>query len=139
MEKPLLNDQGEYPDDSVLARHLGRAKGAWDAFVAGVASRFPDASLEWRYYNDGKAWLCKMVRKKKTVCWVSVWDKRFKTTFYFTDKNDKDIAALPIAPDLKASYAAHDRIGKLRPLTVVVAGKKGLEPVFEVAKYKIRL
>ena len=137
MERPLLNDQGEYPDDAVLARHLGRAKAAWDAFAAGVASGFPDASLEWRYYNDGKAWLCKVVRKKKTVCWVSVWDKSFRTTFYFTDKNDKEIAALPIAPDLKASYAAADRIGKLKPFTVVVGSKKALEPVFALVKYKI--
>ncbi len=137
MERPLLNDQSEYPDDAVLATHLGRAKTAWDTFAAGVASGFPDASLEWRYYNDGKAWLCKLVRKKKTVCWVSVWDKCFKTTFYFTAKNDEDIDALPIAPDLKASYAASDCIGKLKPFTVVVRNKKGLEPVFTLVKYKV--
>ena len=51
---------------------------AWDAFAAGVAARFGDASLEWRYDNDGNAWLGKVVRKKKTVCWVSVWDRFFK-------------------------------------------------------------
>ncbi len=137
MEERLLNDPGEYPDDAVLARHLGRAKLAWDAFAAGIASAFPGVSLEWRYYNDGKSWLCKVVNKKKTVCWVSVWDKCFKTTFYFMARHDKDIEALPIASELKHSYAAHDRVGKLRPFTIVVGTKKGLQSVFELVKYKI--
>ena len=101
MDRPLLNDRNEYPDDGVLAAHLGRAKSAWDAFAAGVAARFGDASLEWRYYNDGNAWLCKVVRKKKTVCWVSVWDRFFKTTFYFTAKSDRGIESLPIPSDVK--------------------------------------
>ena len=136
MERPLLNDKGEYPDDAVLARHLGRAKAAWDAFTAGAAERFPDATLEWRYYNDGKAWLCKLVRKKKTVCWISIWNRFFKTTFYFTAKSDKDIEKLPIASELKDSYRAHETIGKLKPLTIEVKTRKALEPVFVLVKYK---
>ena len=136
MERPLLNDKNEYPDDEVLAKHLGRAKLAWDAFAAGVAARFGDASLEWRYYNDGKAWLCKVVRKKKTVCWVSVWDRFFKTTFYFTAKSDRDIESLPIPSDAKDSYRAHESIGKLKPFTIEVRTKKALEVVFVLVKYK---
>jgi hypothetical protein len=58
-------------------------------------------ATEQRHYNDGKAWLCKLAHKKKTVCWVSIWDKFFKTIFYFTAKNDRDIEALPIASDVR--------------------------------------
>jgi hypothetical protein len=136
-DKPLLNDQSEFPDDAVLERYLGRAKGAWDSFAAGISEAFPDASLEWRFYNDGKAWLCKLSRKKKTVCWVSVWDKFFRTTFYFTAKNDRDIESLPIAPSLKDAYRACKPIGALKPLTVEVKNKKALDAVFVVAKYKV--
>ncbi len=118
MEQPLLNDKNQYPDDDVLAGYLGKAKPAWDAFAAGIAAGLGEGALEWRYYADGKAWLCKVVHKKKTVCWVSVWDKFFKTTFYFTAKSDADIEALPIPPDLKDWYRAHAPIGRLKPLTV---------------------
>ena len=97
MDRPLLNDQNEFPNDEVLAKHLGKTKSVWDSFAAGIAAEFGATSLEWRYYNDGKAWLCKVVHKKKTVCWVSIWDHFFKTGFYFTAKNDADIEALPIA------------------------------------------
>jgi hypothetical protein len=139
MDKPLLNDQNEYPDDEVLAKHLGKAKPVWDAFAAAIADEFGAAALEWRYYNDGKAWLCKFVHKKKTVCWVSIWSRFFKTTFYFTAKNDRDVEALPIASDLKDAYRAHVPIGKLKPLTVEVGTKKALQNVLVLVKYKSSL
>ena len=53
--------------------------------------------MEWRYYNDGKAWLCKVVNKKKTVFWLSIWEHYFKTSFYFTEKHLESIDALNIA------------------------------------------
>ncbi len=139
MERPLLNDRDVYPDDEVLATHLGRAKAAWDAFTAGVAERYPDAMLEWRYYNDGKAWLCKFTRRKTTVCWISVWDKFFKAGFYFTAKHDKAVDALPIAAELKAAYREHAPFGAMKPLTVEVRSKKALEDVFTVAEFKTSL
>ena len=137
MEGPVLTDQKEYPSDDVLARHLGRAKAAWEAFNVRLAADVSDASLEWRYYNDGKAWFCKVVRKKKTVCWVSIWAKYFKAAFYFTAKCDEDIAGLPIDPGLKAAYKSHAPIGPLKPLVVEVRTKKALDPVFVLAEYKI--
>jgi hypothetical protein len=136
MDKPLLNDRNEYPGEDVLAKYLGKAKPAWDAFVALMTADLGEGALEWRYYNDGKAWLCKVVHKKRTVCWVSMWDKFFKTAFYFTAKNDAEIEALPIPEDLKARYHAHRPIGKLKPLVVEVRSRKSLDPVSALVKYK---
>lgn len=136
MERPLLNDQREYPDDAVLARYLGKAKAAWDAFVSRVTSSPVGASLEWRYYNDGKAWLCKLTQKKRTICWISVWDGFFKTSFHFTSKADDAIEALPISPPLKEAYRARERTGKLKPVVVPVRSEKALDDVFTILVYK---
>jgi hypothetical protein len=138
MEQVLLHDEHEFPSDEVLAKHLGKAKSAWDAFASSPLVGH-EMALEWRYYRDGHSWLCKAVRKKKTVCWVSVWHGFFKTTFYFTAKNDGDIEALAIAPELKAAYRAHPPIGKLRPMTVEVKNKKALQDVYALMDYKIGL
>ncbi len=137
MDRSPLNDRNEYPDDPVLAGHLGRAKAAWDAFAARVASDFPGVSMEWRYYNDGKSWLCKLVFRKKTVCWISAWDGFFRTTFYFTDKNAKGIDGLDIDPALKQDFRSGDSTGKLKPLRVTVGTKKALADVFRLVRYKI--
>lgn len=136
MQKPLMNDASEYPDDAVLARYLGKAKPAWDSFVSKLAKQLTGASLEWRYYNDGKAWLCKLTHKKKTVCWISVWEQSFKTSFYFTQKNDAAIEALAISAPLKQAYRAHESTGKLKPLVVHVKTKKALDDVFTILTYK---
>lgn len=139
MDRPLLNDERQYPDDAVLAGHLGKVKPVWDAFAARVTAEFPEMSLEWRYYRDGKAWLCKLTRKKKTVCWISIWGRFFKTTFYFTAKSDRDIEALPIPTDLKDSYRAHKGFGALKPVTVDVRTRKALDAVFVLVRYKSSL
>lgn len=136
MERPLLNDRNAFPDDQVLAKHLGKTKTVWDAFVAGVGAKLPEASLEWRYYNDGGAWLCKLTRKKKTVCWISVWDKCFRITFYFMAKSDEDIEDLAISADAKRSYCTRESTGKLKPFAVEVRTRRALADVFVLAKYK---
>lgn len=139
MDKPSLNDPKEYPDDQVLARQLGRAKPAWDAFAERMAADFGAGALEWRYYNDGKAWLGKVQHRKKTVCWVSVWDGFFKIGFYFTAKSDKDIEALPIPAELKQAYREHKGFGKLKPIGVEVKTKKALDAVYVLTRYKSSL
>lgn len=136
MEGPRLRDEAEYPSDNVLTRDLGKAKAAWDAFTIQLAVDFSDASLEWRFYKDGKSWLCKVVRKKKTVCWVSIWDQAFRSTFYFTAKCDQELDRLPIAQELKNAYHAQSSIGKLKPITVEVSHKKTLGDVFTLFEYK---
>ena len=73
MEKPCLNDKSEYPDDEVLSRYLGEVKNTWDAFLGFIKESHPLYLAEWRYYNDGKSWLYKITKKKKTICWVAVY------------------------------------------------------------------
>jgi hypothetical protein len=134
--RPLLNDKDEFPGDDVLSKYLDKTKSLWDELTSVVSSDFPSASLEWKYYKDGGSWLGKLVQKKKTVCWISVWDKFFKVSFYFTEKNDWDIRNLKIDQSLKDAYSAHKPIGKLKPLIVEVKTKRTLNDVRELIRYK---
>jgi beta-galactosidase GanA len=139
MDKPLLNDKLEYPDDTVLGRYLGKTKPIWDEFVSRLSSNFAVMSLEWKFYNDGKAWLCKLVHKKKTVCWISVWDQYFKTAFYFTEKYDKEIDALNIASTYKESYKTNKSYGKLKPLIIDAKTRKSLDSIYELIQFKSKI
>lgn len=136
MEAPVLKDEHIYPSDDVLEQHLQGAKPIWDAFTARLTTELPDASLEWRYYQDGKSWLCRLVRRKKTICWLSIWDQFFKTTFYFTAKCDHDIEGLPIGQAFKNAYRALPLKGKLKPITIEVRSTKALGDVLTLARYK---
>jgi hypothetical protein len=120
MDKPFLTDQDVYPSDDVLAQALGRVKKAWGSFMAYLSECYPSFSGEWRYYQDGKSWLHKVTRKKKTICWVSVYKGAFKTTFYFADKAEDLIKASSLDKDLIEQFVHGKRYGKIRGITVQI-------------------
>ncbi len=136
MEGQLLRDPGIFPDEGVLEDAL---KGSYPAFEQWIMMiRGPEFGLvpEWRYYNDGKAWLCKVVDKKKTVMWLSVWDGFFRVSFFFTEKHRDGIAALDIDEGIKAGFAAGKPVGKLIPLILDVRSSRQLPDALAVAGFK---
>ncbi len=126
--EPCLQDPDEFPSDEVLAKILGRNAALWKAFLELVESQQASLSVDWKYYRDGKRWLGKVVKKKKTVCWISVWPKLFKVAFYFGSKNDALVAKADIAPRLKEAFLA-TKGGTFRPVTVEVASRAALKDV----------
>ncbi|MGE5294751.1 MAG: DUF3788 family protein [Solirubrobacterales bacterium] len=120
MDKPCLTNKDEYPDDEVLSRHLGGVKKTWDSFLAFLKESHPSFVTEWRYYNDGKSWLCKLTNKKKTVCWISVCDGLFKTTFYFPDRAEELIAASELEKEYIDQFVNGEKYGKIRGVTVLI-------------------
>ena len=99
----LLRDPDIKPSRDVIAKALGEANAAYLTFINELASH--DIQLEWRYYNDGKAWLAKGLykwtgarggQKENTVFWLSIWDSFFKVTIYFPEKNRGEVLRLPL-------------------------------------------
>lgn len=93
----------------------------------------------WRYYKDGSAWLCKVVGKKKTVFWLSLWEGYIKTSFFFTEKTRPGISALPIAESIKEEFGKTQATGKLLPLILDIDSKDRLADFREIVRYKASL
>lgn len=96
-------------------------------------------SAEWRYYKDGKAWLCKITQKKKTIVWISLWESLFKSSFYFTEKNRSGIESLNIDTKIKTSFSKAKPIGKLIPLILDLENVTELENFKKIIDYKLSL
>ncbi len=139
MEKPCLNDADEYPDDEVLSRVLGRVKKSWDAFMDLLDEDYPSFSGEWRYYKDGKSWLHKITKKKKTICWVGIYSDAFKTTFYFPDKAEDLITASRLNKDCIDQFLHGKRFGKIRAITVEIKKATDLKATKALIKIKEEL
>ena len=118
MEQPCLNDEAQYPDDKILKHHLLDAMNAWDAFTAFLDAKHPNYSREWRYYKDGKSWLCKVSKKSKTICWVSIYPGKFKTTFYFPDRAETLIVNSTLRKKTIEQFVHGTHYGRTRGLTV---------------------
>ncbi len=106
MEEPVLRDAEEYPGDDVLRRHLGRAMASWQALMEHIEQHDPALSGEWRYYKDGKSWLFKVTYKKLTLCWVAVFQGKFKTTCYFPDRAEAAITGSKLTKPTSTSTSA---------------------------------
>ena len=136
MEKNVLTDKEEYPSDEVLKRTLGAAKEVWDAFFDFLAEHDTLYSGEWRYYKDGNSWLYKLVKKKKTVCWISVYEGKFKTTFYFPDKAEELILNSRLKKALKEAFVNGKHYGKTRGLTVDIKKTQDLSSTKKLIEIK---
>ena len=139
METTLLKDPAVRPTTEVLNKLLGKAFPAFDTLMTTITGPEFELDPQWKYYNDGKAWLCKVQYRKKTVFWLSVWDKYFKTGFYFTEKNLGGIHELPIDEKIKEDFKGSKHIGNLIPLVISVTKKSQLNDVLEIIEYKKNL
>jgi hypothetical protein len=127
MEQAILWDKNQYPSDEVIFSHIDKSKQLWISFFDYIHSIHPDFTEEWRYYNDGKSWLMKIQRKAKTVFWLSLFEKTFRISFYYTDRAEKAILESDISDELKDAFKNVKSYGKLRGMTIVFKKKKDIE------------
>ncbi|MBP7461068.1 MAG: DUF3788 family protein [Candidatus Delongbacteria bacterium] len=139
MDKMVLTDPTIFPTDSILQAALGPVFTIYHDFIERFVGPEMALSLEWHYYNDGKAWLGKVTHKKKTVFWLSVWDACFKLSFYFTEKTRAGVMALPIDEAYKQQVNQAVPIGKLIPLVIEIRGPESVEDALTIIRYKKNL
>ena len=136
METQLLKDPGIFPSKEVLKDVLGEVYPVLEALKAQVTQSDFALTLDWRYYNDGKSWLCKVCHKKKTVFWLSVWEGCFKTTFFFLERHVEGIAALDISEQIKEDFCRTKSIGKLLPMVITIDRQEQLTDLLKVIEFK---
>ena len=139
MEKPVLSDKTLFPSDEAVFSHLGRSGSLWKSFFESLDAGHPDFSREWKYYNDGKSWLMKVTRNKKTVFWLSVIPKAFRITFYLTDRAEAAVRESPIPEELKEQFLNGKRYNRIRGLTVTFKSRKDIEVAKTLIELKLKV
>ena len=134
-----LRDAEIFPSDKVLKDTLGDVYDVLESFLATITNEAYLLSFEWRYYNDGKAWLCKVQHKKKTILWLSVWEGFFKVSFFFTEKHLEAIAALDISEAIKTELDSAKAVGRLIPMIFNINNASQLEELLTVVHFKTTL
>ncbi|MDR2148316.1 MAG: DUF3788 domain-containing protein [Tannerella sp.] len=129
--RPLLNDPSVFPTDEILKNMLAESYTAFEKLSAILNGQ--GAVMKWKYYNDGKAWLCNVSYKKKTVFWLSVWNGYFKINFYFLERHLEGIAALKIAEN---SFTLQKEWGKMIPVTFEISRSEQLPDLLKMVEFK---
>ncbi|MCK7541544.1 MAG: DUF3788 domain-containing protein [Marinilabiliales bacterium] len=113
MEEQLLRDPDTPPSEDLLRSVLKSSYPAFEEMMEVITGAGYGLEPQWNYYKDGKAWLCKVVFKKKTVFWLSVWDGYFKAGFYFVERHCPGILELEIDARIKQELKAARPFGTL--------------------------
>jgi len=136
----LLNDPNVLPLENVLKNALGNnIHEVFEYFMNTITGTGYELTYEWKYYNDGKSWFCKISNKKKTVLWLSIWEGYFKIAFYFTEKHLEGIAALDISEKIKDDFCKMKPVGRLLPMLFNIHQKEQLGDLLKVVTFKKNL
>ncbi len=139
MEPLVLTDKSVIPTDELIFSIIGENRIHWQKLMNGIAEQFPEAKGEWNYYNDGKNWLFKMVRKKKTLFWIGVHSDTFRITFYFGDKAAPLIEESELNAELKEEFRNGKYYGKIRGLTIKINNPQDVTNAFILAGIKSKV
>jgi hypothetical protein len=135
-DKLQLTDESIYPDENVLKDAVGSSYQAYSALLEIFAQN--DMQYEWRYYNDGKAWLCKTQKKKKTIVWMSAWEGFMKAAVYIPEKLMDQVYSLPINDMTKERIQGAKVIGKSKECMFEIRNQKDLEDLTTIMLFKIK-
>ena len=132
----LLRDPDIEPNEEVIRGTLGIPLfNVYRELIEMIQTEF-DLVHEWRYYKDGKSWLCKVTHKKKTIFWLSIWEGFIKTGFYFNEKSGPGVFDLQIDEEIKRDFKMTKPVGKLLPLILEINQQAQLQDLREVIGYK---
>ena len=117
----LLRDTNIEPTSAVISNGLGAANDAYVGFLEKLEAH--GVALNWRYYNDGKAWLGKGLykwttfrgtQKETTAFWLSVWENFFRVVIYIPEKYRAEALALSLSGETRKMIESAKQMGKLK-------------------------
>lgn len=134
MEPLILKDKNIFPTKEVLADVLKASFPAYEAFNASAETA--GLTLEWNYYNDGKAWLCKILSKKKNLGWLIVYPNFFRINAYFAERHLERIAEMDIAESIKEEFYQQKPSGKLIQMSINITDKDQVKDALTMILFK---
>jgi len=137
INKIELSDENVYPDEGILKDVLQESYPAYCELL----ELFKTNGLvhEWRYYKDGKSWLCKVQYKKNTIVWMSAWKGFVKAAIYIPAKYIETIKQLDIPEETKQRIEETKNVGKSKPCMFDITDNKVIKEFSVVMKYKMGL
>ena len=130
-----LKDASVYPDESVLEKVLGDS---FPAYLELLKLYEANALVpEWRYYKDGKAWLCKVRQKDRTIVWMSAWRGYRQATVYFPARLVEEVCGLDIGEERKIRIRETRNTGASKPCVFEIRDSGALQDFEKVMRFKM--
>jgi len=139
MEPIVLTDPNVQPTEELIFSIIGANSVFWENLIDYLYDNHFDITEEWRFYNDGKAWLYRALRKKKTVYWAGVIKDTFRISFWFGDKAEPTLLASTLPETIKEEFRNAKRYAHSRSISIEMHSPEDLQNAIALIELKIKL
>lgn len=139
MELRQLIDESTEPVDDLIFSIIGENSLVWKQTMSYLDEHHSDISYIWKYYNDGKIWMLRILKKKNTICWIYLHDNTFRIAFYFAERFENAIMASGLSGQLKEQYRQAKPFNKSRAIYIDVDNPKDIDQIKVLVDLKMKL
>ena len=139
MESIVLTDPSIQPTDELIFSIIGENSIYWKQMIGYLYDNHSEISEQWRFYNDGKSWLYRTLRKKTTIYWIVVQKGTFRVSFWLSEKALPMIEASDIPESMKEEYRNSKPFNHSRCITVVMGSPEDFENVVKLIELKLKI
>ena len=139
MDPIVLSDPNIQPTEELVFSVIGENSVYWKQIIDYLYDHHSDISEQWRFYNDGKSWLYRTLRKKKTIFWIGVIKDTFRISFWFGDKAEPVLLASTLPEQIKDEFRNAKRYAHSRVISIEMRSSEDYENVIKLIELEIKL
>jgi hypothetical protein len=134
-EEYILTNPSEEPSDELLRIILGEKSGWLQQVYQDAMATGSGVTIVWKYYHDVRQWLCRLMNKKETICWIGILENTFRVTFYFSSRFESLIESSDLPAEVKEAWRQTGE-KKFRPISVLMEKPGDIELVKQLIRLK---
>jgi hypothetical protein len=137
MESAFLNDKSTKPNDDIIYSLIGDTELIWKQTFSYLFGTNNDISVNWKYSDCGKYWVCIVLKKKNTIFRLRLLRKNsFNLVFPFGDKLEPAILQSNLSERIKNDFKNAKRYNATRYISIDVESSKDFDNVKKLIDLK---
>jgi len=139
MEPIVLTDPNIQPTDELVSSIIGENHVYWQQIIDYLYGNHFDITEEWRFYNDGKSWLYRALRKKKTIYWIGILKDTFRISFWLSNKAEPLVESSDLPERIKEEFRSAKRFNTTRCVSIIMGSPEDYENVIKLIELKLKI
>lgn len=124
------------PAEADLAAALGSAQAVWDELLAALAREGLATGQEWKSHNPKWGWSLRVLKKKRTIVWLSPGHGGFNASFILGDKAVAAARTARLPMNIRHALATAPRYPEGTGLRLVAKSARDLPALQKLAAIK---
>ena len=139
MEPIILNDKSVTPTEDLVFSIIGDKRILWQQIMNYLQDNYRDITEVWKFYNDGKSWLFRTLKKGKTIFWIRVLEDTFRIAFYFGNKAEPIIEQSDLPESIKIDFRNAKRFNTIRGISIEMTDEDDAVNAIKLIELKLKI